>query len=74
MESLYEHIPKEILPEEYGGDAGPISDITKRWEEKFLEYREYFVEDDKFERIESEVLKENKSFFQKMTGFMEGWY
>lgn len=27
METLYEHIPKEILPTEYGGDAGPIQAI-----------------------------------------------
>lgn len=24
LDTLYEHIPREILPEEYGGDAGPV--------------------------------------------------
>lgn len=27
IKTLYEHVPKEILPSEYGGDAGPISAI-----------------------------------------------
>jgi hypothetical protein len=27
MESLYNSIPKRLLPKEYGGDAGPIQDI-----------------------------------------------
>lgn len=27
METLYERIPKDILPEEYGGNAGPIQKI-----------------------------------------------
>lgn len=28
FESLYKYIPKEMLPEEYGGYAGPISTIN----------------------------------------------
>lgn len=27
LKTLYDHIPREILPTEYGGDAGPIKDI-----------------------------------------------
>lgn len=27
-ESLYKYVPKEILPEEYGGFAGPIAAIN----------------------------------------------
>lgn len=27
IKSLYEYVPQEILPTEYGGDAGPIQDI-----------------------------------------------
>lgn len=28
LESLYQHIPKSILPMEYGGDGGAIKEIT----------------------------------------------
>lgn len=27
IKTLYEHVPREMLPAEYGGDAGPIQDI-----------------------------------------------
>lgn len=27
LKTLYDHIPRKMLPTEYGGDAGPIQDI-----------------------------------------------
>lgn len=45
MESLYDHVPQELLPAEYGGKAGTISEICDYWEEKLLEYRTYLLED-----------------------------
>lgn len=46
MEALYQHIPKEMLPAEYGGQAGPIQDVINHWEKKILEYRDYFMEEE----------------------------
>ncbi|XP_055372812.1 uncharacterized protein LOC129606495 [Condylostylus longicornis] len=48
MESLYEKIPKEYLPVEYGGNNGTIPDIIEYWERKFNEYRDYFIEEDNY--------------------------
>ncbi|XP_055532754.1 retinol-binding protein pinta-like [Wyeomyia smithii] len=48
LESLYEHVPKRLLPAEYGGEAGPIQDIINRAEKKFLANREYFLEEDQY--------------------------
>lgn len=28
IESLYKHVPKSMLPKEYGGDAGNVADIN----------------------------------------------
>ena len=47
-DTIYEHIPKKLLPTEYGGDAGPIQDIVDFWEKKLISYRDYFLEDDKY--------------------------
>ncbi|XP_012224572.1 alpha-tocopherol transfer protein-like [Linepithema humile] len=44
LKTLYDHIPKEILPTEYGGDAGPIQDIHEKWIKKLEEYGPWFAE------------------------------
>jgi hypothetical protein len=31
MDSLNEFVPKDMLPEEYGGKAGPIAEINRKW-------------------------------------------
>lgn len=31
MESLYKHVPKSMLPTEYGGDAGNVADLNSKW-------------------------------------------
>lgn len=31
MESLFEYIPREMLPNEYGGNAGEIAELKKIW-------------------------------------------
>lgn len=38
-ETLYDFIPREMLPEEYGGYAGPIKDIKDIWTKRFLAKR-----------------------------------
>lgn len=32
LESLNEFVPQDMLPEEYGGKAGPIADINRKSE------------------------------------------
>nr|XP_012146517.1 PREDICTED: uncharacterized protein LOC100877368 isoform X2 [Megachile rotundata] len=44
MNTLYEYIPKEILPTEYGGDAGPIQAIQDTWIKKLEEYGPWFAQ------------------------------
>ncbi|XP_075166390.1 alpha-tocopherol transfer protein-like [Haematobia irritans] len=47
-EKLYSTVPQKYLPKEYGGENGSIPDIIAHWEKKFLEYRDYFVDDAKY--------------------------
>lgn len=53
MESLYEHVPKEYLPEEYGGSNGSISDCVEVLEQQFLKYKTFFDEDNNNKTDES---------------------
>lgn len=46
--SLYEYVPKHLLPAEYGGEAGSVAEIMEYWEDKLLEYRDYLLEESRF--------------------------
>ncbi|XP_077293674.1 retinol-binding protein pinta-like [Arctopsyche grandis] len=48
MEALYKFIPKEILPTEYGGAAGPIQDMIDHWKKEVEDHRDWFLEDKNF--------------------------
>ncbi|KOB65225.1 Uncharacterized protein OBRU01_23030, partial [Operophtera brumata] len=52
-EELYKHIPKVILPSEYGGSAGSTEDILDYWREKVQEYSSFLEEDKQFGTDES---------------------
>ncbi|XP_023295375.2 alpha-tocopherol transfer protein-like [Lucilia cuprina] len=57
-EELFKIIPKEILPEEYGGLNGSLQNLIDKWEEKILSYRDYFKEDEQYGVDESLRIKE----------------
>uniref|UniRef100_A0A0A9WF90 Alpha-tocopherol transfer protein-like n=1 Tax=Lygus hesperus TaxID=30085 RepID=A0A0A9WF90_LYGHE len=43
LESLHKVLPKDLLPQEYGGQAGPIGDINMKWLERLIEYKDWFA-------------------------------
>lgn len=47
-ESLFKIIPKQLLPSEYGGEAGPIQKIIDDLEKDLTEARDFFREEDNF--------------------------
>jgi hypothetical protein len=53
VDELYANIPKEVLPEEYGGQGGKIEDIAAYWKKKVESYRDWFAEDVKYRTDES---------------------
>ncbi|CAG9567044.1 unnamed protein product [Danaus chrysippus] len=53
FEELYKHIPKEILPNEYGGNGGSIKEITEYWKAKVQEYSSWLEDDLKYGSDES---------------------
>ncbi|XP_063237039.1 alpha-tocopherol transfer protein-like isoform X2 [Bacillus rossius redtenbacheri] len=45
VETLYEHVPREILPQEYGGDAGSMKQLSDAWMQKLVDYRAWFADE-----------------------------
>ena len=56
-EELYKIIPREILPQEYGGLGANLQDLIDSWEQKVLSYAEYFKEEDNYGVDESLRIK-----------------
>ncbi|RZC41215.1 CRAL TRIO domain containing protein [Asbolus verrucosus] len=53
MESLHKFVPKEMLPEEYGGTGGRLEVFMEQWLEKLREYRPWFQEQENIKADES---------------------
>ncbi|KOB65224.1 putative intracellular [Operophtera brumata] len=45
---LFKHIPKDILPTEYGGNGGTTDEILDYWRKKLNEYNTFLEEDYQF--------------------------
>ncbi|KAG6446334.1 alpha-tocopherol transfer protein-like [Manduca sexta] len=63
---LMEHIPKEIVPTEYGGDGGPLVDIIEYWVSKIKEYQDWMRQEVKFGTDESK--RAGKPMVKEMAG------
>lgn len=47
-EQLYELIPREYFPEDYGGNNGCVADIIAQMEQEMLDYNDYLREDNQY--------------------------
>lgn len=45
IEDLYEYVPREILPVDYGGDEKPMAELKEFWVSMFEENREFLMDD-----------------------------
>ncbi|XP_069682750.1 retinaldehyde-binding protein 1-like [Periplaneta americana] len=53
METLYEYIPKEALPKEYGGELESVTHYNKEVRTLLQDYRDWFQKEEKFRVDES---------------------
>jgi hypothetical protein len=51
--SLHEQIPKECLPNEYGGNGGSLAEHWNQWKERLQRYRDILLEREKYSTDES---------------------
>ena len=45
---MHKHVSTSILPTEYGGEAGPLSDMASEWQRKLTANREWYLDDQKY--------------------------
>ncbi|RVE47935.1 hypothetical protein evm_007449 [Chilo suppressalis] len=50
---LYKYVPKEMLPTEYGGNAGSMNDLHNAWVKKLEEYKDWFAEQENIKANEA---------------------
>ncbi|KAJ3629986.1 hypothetical protein MTP99_014345 [Tenebrio molitor] len=55
LESVYEVMPRDCLPSEYGGTYSTIPKLTKMWDKAIRDHRQFFV--DNFNNISLEHLR-----------------
>ncbi|XP_032686006.1 uncharacterized protein LOC116851075 [Odontomachus brunneus] len=60
LESVNEYLPIEALPDEFGGKAGTIRELTNAQLKKLENFHEWFLEDEKYKRVD-ESLRIGKS-------------
>ncbi|XP_050353393.1 alpha-tocopherol transfer protein-like [Nymphalis io] len=44
ISTLHEHVPKDMLPEEYGGNGCSLDEVNEAWMKKLQDYTEWFKE------------------------------
>ncbi|KAK4879831.1 hypothetical protein RN001_007977 [Aquatica leii] len=59
---LFDIVPKSLLPEEYGGEAGSLNELSGMWKKKLESYAEWFKEDEKYKSVEALRLGRPKTY------------
>ncbi|CAH0399448.1 unnamed protein product [Chilo suppressalis] len=54
-DTLYKDIPRELLPDEYGGKAGCLDDIKRHWVKRMEAKRDWFLSSDKRWAVEESL-------------------
>ncbi|KAJ9584956.1 hypothetical protein L9F63_020705 [Diploptera punctata] len=65
--NLYDFVPQSLLPNEYGGNAGPLRELWEQWIKKIEDNREWFRRQENMRTDECQrPKKEKKSFISLM--------
>lgn len=55
-ELMHKQIPKELLPFEYGGSAGPIEEFYHKWNETFIARNDYIKNKSNWELLKQQFI------------------
>lgn len=55
FDSLYEHVPREILPSDYGGEAQPMEELKAYWVGVLNNHRDFVMNDEYFKLQDAET-------------------
>ncbi|KAL1462784.1 hypothetical protein WDU94_014592 [Cyamophila willieti] len=58
--NLYQHVPRHILPKDYGGDDLPIKELSDYWRGRLLKARDWFLDESIQQADESKRIGEFK--------------
>lgn len=53
MNTLHEHVPKDMLPREYGGTGCSLDEVNQGWMKKLADYADWFKEQENVKANES---------------------
>ncbi|CAG9126180.1 unnamed protein product [Plutella xylostella] len=53
VKDLYEHVPREMLPKDYGGDGPTMDELQEQWVATILEYKDWFAAQESIKSDES---------------------
>lgn len=53
LETLYQHVPRQNLPNEYGGEAGKLDELYASWKKHMESSRDWLLEQDRFRSDET---------------------
>ncbi|XP_025203008.1 alpha-tocopherol transfer protein-like [Melanaphis sacchari] len=69
LETLWEHIPRDVLPNEYGGYSGNLDVVREEWKTLILKNNDWFLSNVSYKSDESKRLKNKKSFYSEKFSF-----
>lgn len=52
-DKIFDHIPRQYLPSDLGGTGASVKELTGSWRQKIDEYRDWFLQQEKFHSDET---------------------
>lgn len=59
LDSLYEYVPRDILPIDYGGDGESMKELKQHWLDIFDQHNDFLMNDNYFALTDDETKDEN---------------